>query len=229
MISAFRLTRLVLLAVVAFSASAQATVVNSLVISEVYYDAPGGDDGLEWVELFNGSGDTVVLDEWTLGFAGKSYLSGLLRLTGLLPPDEYFVVGGPTSNAANGTPRFHQHHDIEPDVQNGGVVADGVALFNLAPADIDVASLPFDAVIYGGENRSGLLDHLGSMTSVHVADAPAGRSISRLSGTDWHINLRPDPGTGALRSVTLPELPTVVLLLTGSLILAGVRVCGFAR
>ena len=53
--------------------SATAQSVAGLVISEVYYDAPGTDDGLEWVELYNGFAETVDLCEYCLAWGGASY------------------------------------------------------------------------------------------------------------------------------------------------------------
>ncbi|MDP6943942.1 MAG: amidohydrolase family protein, partial [Myxococcota bacterium] len=57
-----------------FSVSATIDVtqllVTGLVLAEVLYDVSGADSGYEWVKLYNGSPDEIVLDGWSLGYGG---------------------------------------------------------------------------------------------------------------------------------------------------------------
>ena len=199
----------------------RASVINTLVISEVFYDAPGADNELEWVELFNGSAATVVLDDWSLAFGGSSYANAVVALEGSLPPNAYFVIGGPQSSMGNGGPIFDQIHNFQPDLQNSGVTADAVALFNLEAGAVDSSDIPFDAVIYGTTNSSGLLDNLGRSTTVHVTDVLAGQSIERLSRLAWQLRNNPQPSTGFLHATLTPETETLLLLLTGIAFMVG--------
>ena len=214
------------LAVLPDRASVAVPLVESLVISEVFYDAPGADDGLEWVELFNGTRSTIELSGWLLGFGGADYTTGRMRLSGLIGPGAYFVAGGPHAVAANSAPRFDLLIDIEPDLQNSGATADGIGLFQLDPADITDSSLPHDTVVYGSTNTNGLLDPFGNTNVVHIADAPPGVSLERISATLWRHAVEPTPGSGPLDSQTLPEPGTAVLLLTtlGLLCATSIRV-----
>jgi len=193
----------------------RATTVDTLVISEVFYDAAGGDNALEWIELFNGGMATVTLDGWSLAFGGSGYTVGVVGLEGSVEPDDYFVIGGPVSSSVNGQPVFDQAIDIQPDLQNSGATADAVALFHLDPSTIVATSVPFDAVIYGGSNNSGLLDSSGRVDVVHVADAASGESIERLSEFDWRVRSNPQPGTGSLNTQVAAETDSFALLLAG--------------
>ncbi len=73
-------------------------------ISEVFYDAVGSDDGLSFVELYGAPG--TVLDGYTLeGVNGSNGAVGpVLVLSGSIPGDGLFVVaddlGGGTSSVA---------------------------------------------------------------------------------------------------------------------------------
>lgn len=185
--------------------TAQAGPVNTLAISEVFYDRSGGDDRYEWIELFNGTAHTIDLAGWSLGMGGESYAIGTLQLSGTIDPGNYFVVGGPLSDASNGNPLFSMAFDLNPDLQNSGSVADGVALFNHAASSISATSVPFFSVIYGENNASGLMDPSGVVGMVDVGDAPAGQSIEFLGSTDgWAINPSPTPGSGPLATVPVP-------------------------
>ena len=164
-----------------------------LVLSEVFYDAPGADDGLEWIELYNGGLTSIDLANWSLGAGGTNYLTSTLQLVGNMAPGDCFVIGGPTSNADNGSPSFDQSVTFTPNLQNSGNDGDGVALFNLTESLIDTTSIPIDSVIYGPNNNNGLLDSQGNVAAVSVGDAPSGSSLER-GNTAWSIQSTPSPG-----------------------------------
>lgn len=166
---------------------------TGLVISEVFYNPDGGDSGKEWVEIFNGTTAPIDLSGYSLGSGGQSYTTSVVQLEGTLPPGGCFVVGGPTSEAANGSPEYDQTFDFTPDFQNSGADADAVALFNVTAAQIQSNTVPVDAVIYGGGNTNNLLDESGQAGDVDVEDAGSGNSIERTS-SGWRVQTGPTPG-----------------------------------
>ncbi|MEM6994131.1 MAG: amidohydrolase family protein [Myxococcota bacterium] len=175
-----------------------APVFATPVIAEVYYDHTSNDDQFEWVKIYNGTGGALDLSNYSLGWGGTDYTWGTLDLVGMLPDGECFVVGGPMGDATSGFPggpMFDQAVDLEQDIQNGAGAgtADGVALFDIAATSIETASVPLDAVIYGGVNDNGLLGPTGAVAAVDVADAPSESSIVRQADDTWGINATPTP------------------------------------
>jgi cytosine/adenosine deaminase-related metal-dependent hydrolase len=163
-----------------------------MLLVEVVYDTPGEDDKKEWVMLYNGTGSAVDLGQWSLGYGGADYTIGTYQLTGLLPKGQCAVVGGPDATGVNGAPSFWTAKDFNPDLQNSGSTADGVALFKLPATQIKATSVPIDAVVFGGANGSGLLGPDGKPVPVpHVADAPAGSSLVRTGPTTWSVAATP--------------------------------------
>ena len=115
--------------ILVFSALLVLTSLSSaqVMINEIYYDNPGGEDAtVKYVEIY-GPPDTDLTD-WTLvginGNGGADYLT--VELTGQIPADGYYVVGG--ANVAN----VDQQASIE--LQNAGfgtdVGCDGLDLRN---------------------------------------------------------------------------------------------------
>ena len=192
-----------------------ATPVQSLVISEVFYDRIGADGGFEWVELYNGTSAPVDLSEFSLGFGGIDYASATLGLSGLVEAGAYFVLGGPQSDATNGAPVFDLVVDFAPDLQNAGSTADGVGLFDSLENQISALSIPLDAVVYGALNNNQLIGADGLVSPPDVGDAPSGSSIVRISPIAWMIDSEPRPGVGALDTTALPAPVTLVLFAIG--------------
>jgi hypothetical protein len=166
------------------------------------YDPSGADSGLEWVELVN-VGDTAIdlaKRPVSLGWGGTTYTSGQMTLdSGVIEPCAAFVVGGPSSGANNANPTFDLVREFSPGIQNSGTLADGIALFNRPAEWVSAATVPADAVVYGGSNDNCLLDASGVCTSPHVADAPSGQTIERLdeAGT-WQVQATPTPNASPL-------------------------------
>lgn len=152
---------------------------GKVLLSEVMYDPTGSDDGLEWIELVNVSNETQDLTYVSLGAGGGDYTTLQIQLEGSIAPGETFVVGGPTSSSANGSPSFDQV--LQFSLQNSGTEADGVALFNLRAGAVTASTVPIDAVIYGTTNSNGLLDESGAAGTPDVGDAPSGASIERTT------------------------------------------------
>ena len=170
-----------------------------LLLSEVLYDVTSGDDGWEWVELYNSGAQAIDLSQFSLGWAGTSYANDTAQLSGTIQPGEVWVVGGPSSGPNNGNPTFDLEINFSSDIQNSGSTADGVALFNVPAAAVTGSTVPIDAVIYGGSNTNGLIDETGSANAPEVGDAPENQSIERtdLAGS-WQIQSSPTPNTSPL-------------------------------
>jgi hypothetical protein len=170
-----------------------------LLLVEVLYDVTGEDTNLEWVKLYNGSGAAIDLTGWSLAYGGafqsNGKWNGSMDLSGTIPAGACFVVGGPTSSAANFTPNFGLAMDFNPDIQNSGADADAVALFHAAASAVTKTTVPHDIVVYGVTNNDGFLGPNGAVSPVHVGDAAANQSIVRETSTTWAINPSPEGAT----------------------------------
>ncbi len=167
----------------------------NLIVAEVYYDQPGGDDGFEWVKIYNGTGAPVDLTGYSMAWGGNDYTYGGIDLVGMINNGECFVVGGPSGNVDNGFPAgpmYGQSENLTPDMQNSGATADAVALFDVPFAMVGGAT-PLDAVIYGDANTNGLIDETGMAGVVDVGDAMSGSSVRLLGDGTWAINPAPAP------------------------------------
>ena len=165
-------------------------------IIEAYYDHTGGDDQFEWVKLYNGTAALIDLSDYTLAWGGTDFTYGTLALSGMLAPGSCFLVGGPSGNVESGFPAavtFDLATDLNPDVQNSGATADGIALFDVAPGLINAGTIPVHAVIYGTDNASGLPDELGPNAAVDVGDAGPESSIRMFENGTWGIAATPTP------------------------------------
>ncbi len=173
-----------------------APVFPTLVVAEVYYDGPGGDDQFEWVKIYNGTGATVDLSGYSIAWGGTDYTYGALDLVGSVANGECFVVGGPIGDPTNGWPAgpmYGQSIDFNPDLQNSGATADAVAIFGIPAASIGPLSVPIDVVLYGTDNASNLLDETGLPAPVDVGDAPSGNSIRLQADGSWAFEPAPAP------------------------------------
>ncbi len=173
-----------------------------LVLSEVFYDPAGSDDNLEWVEIYNGTGAAIDLAGYSLAWAGTDYTWGKLQLVGTLEAGGCAVIGGPTSTAADFSPTFFQAVNLDQDIQNSGDAADAMALFAMPAASLNAASVPIDAVLYGGSNSSNLKDETGAAGAVDVVDVASGHSIERVGAT-WTDQATPTPND-CTKVLTLP-------------------------
>ncbi len=188
------------------------TTVNggTILLSEVLYDVPGNDDGLEWVELVNNGPQSVDLSGYSLGAGGDDYTYSLVQLSGTLPPCGTFVVGGPSSNGANAFPSFDRVVNFDPDFQNSGTAGDGVALFDRPASAVTAGTVPIDAVIYGPNNNNGLIDETGAPPPPAVGDADPGSSIERFDAAgSWRIRSSPSPNATPLPTSACDCLPCV--------------------
>lgn len=162
-----------------------------LELREVYYDAPSGDDQLEWVKIYNPNNFTVDLSEYRIANAGTAYQE-VLQLSGNIGAQECMVVGGPVSNSDNGNPVYDLAVDFNPDLQNSGTTADAVAIFY---GDVSApGNLPIDVVVYGSTNDNNLVGPDGQPAAVDVGDVLSGSSLLKV-GSVWQENVTPTPNT----------------------------------
>ncbi len=185
------------------------SVGEHVIIAEVFYDPAGVDGGLEWVELYNPTTGTIDLGEYSLGNGGSDYTYSQAQLSGTLPPQGCWLIGGPTSNVTNSLPSFDQVFDFDPDFQNGGATADGIALFHAAAISVTTQTVPIDAVIYGTTNSSNLIDETGTANPPDAGTAASGKSNERLNLTGtWSIQAAPTPNTcDVLTTIITPPAP----------------------
>jgi len=174
-------------------------------ISEVYYDAVGSDDGLSFVELYGAPGTDLdgYLLEGINGSNGDVVPS--LTLTGTIAADGLFVVADGLQDGSTSVSQADLILNF--DLQNG---PDSVQLVSPAGAVVD-------AVGYGVFGAGEIFAGEGTPT----VDPAAGTAIARLfANVDTDQNAldfaaaAPSPGVAPLASV--PE-PGPGLLLAGGL------------
>jgi len=180
--------------------------VASPVISELFYDAPGSDAGLAFVELFGTPGDSLdgLLLEGINGSGGTVYKT--ISLGGVFPLDGVFVIGdesGGSTQVANA--------DLVADVdfQNG---PDSVILRDAAAV--------LDAVAYGNFG----VDDVSAGEGSAAPAALAGSSIARFNpwldtgdnGADFVLLATPTPGV--VPSVSAVPLPASAVLFASGLL-----------
>lgn len=177
-----------------FDITVTESAITGLVISEVFYDADNGstgDNGWEWVELYNGTGSPIDLSTLTLGYGGGTYDSATYNLSGTVPPGGCFVAGGSSTDASNGSPVYDLTQDFAPDIQNSGSRADAIGIFGADPN-------PLDAVVYGGANEDGFISPDGTPFAAATApDVGPGHTIERTS-EGWRDQEAPTPGVCAI-------------------------------
>lgn len=174
-------------------------------LSEVFYDAVGSDDGQSFVELFGAPG--TVLDELRLEVVNgaNGAVVATLPLTGVIGPTGLFVLADRFSDDTTAVPVFDQLLNF--DIQNG----------------------PDSVVLLGPD---GVLDALGfgefapgEVFAGEGAPAPAvapGSSLARVfanldtgdNAADFEELLVPTPGTAPLLPV--PEPTTAALSAAGA-------------
>ncbi len=139
-----------------------------VVINEVLVDAPGSDEGFEWVEILNVGGDDVDLGYAYIGWMKSESSTG--ETVGfpegtILESGQYLLVGGVE------VPETHVEVDLDLGQGTGG---DGVFIYNACGEVLD-------AVVYGDSNDDAITDETGGK-AVSFADKPgSGESLARCS------------------------------------------------
>ncbi len=173
-------------------------------VSEVFYDATGSDNGLSFVELYGAPGarlDGLFLE----GVNGSNGAVGpVLALSGAFPADGFFVVADDRGDGASDVPGADLVLNF--DFQNG---PDSIVLRS--------AEAVIDAVGYG----SFAVDEVFAGEGSPAPDAPANASVARRfanvdsddNAIDFVVEEVPTPGGGLLGPV--PEPATAALLAVG--------------
>ena len=191
-----------------FAAPASALVI----LSEIFYDAEGSDDGHVFVELAGPPG--TLLDGWQVegvnGFNGA--VGPVIPLFGSIPASGLFVLADRTGGGSV----FVANADLVAnfDFQNG---PDSIVLRD--------AFGIVDAVGYGNFTSAHFFAGEGSSTP----DPPGGSSVARWfadvdtddNAADFRVLGEPTPG--AADFLVVPEPGTGVLVGTALLGLAGLR------
>ena len=177
-------------------------------LSEVFYDAPGSDAGLVFVELYGEPGTPLdgLRIEGVNGSGGG--VAGSIELTGVIPEDGLFVVADDDDQGGTGV--ANADLVLSFDFQNG---PDSVLLLS--------GDTVLDALAYGDFGPGDVSAGEG----VPAPDAPAGMSLARVfadldtddNAVDFEVLALPTPGQAVL---VAPEPGSVALLLVGLLGLA---------
>jgi len=184
------------------------------VLSEVFYDAMGSDDGAGFIEIYGAPGEALdgLSLEGVNGSGGSVTVA--IALSGVIPDDGLFVVADRT--AAGATLVAEADLLANFDLQNG---PDSVVLRS--------ATAILDALGYGVFGAGEIFAGEGSS----APDAPAGSSLARRfadqdgddNAADFVVLSSPTPGTAPTLGV--PE-PAPVLLWASFLWALGPRARG---
>ncbi|MCL4684209.1 PEP-CTERM sorting domain-containing protein [Myxococcota bacterium] len=175
-------------------------------LSEVYYDAVGSDDGQSFVELFGVPG--TVLDELRIEVVNgaNGAVVATLPLSGVIGPTGLFVVADRFSDGGTAVPVFDQLLNF--DIQNG---PDSVVL--VGPDGV------LDALGFGAFESGEIFAGEGTAAPA----VPAGSSLARVfanvdtddNALDFVELLAPTPGEAPIHPV--PEPATGLLSAAGAL------------
>lgn len=182
----------------------------STVISELFYDATGADNGLVFVELFGAPGTLLdgMLLEGVNGGDGAVYRS--ISLSGVIPADGIFVIADDRGDGTSLVAGFDLVAEV--DFQNG---PDSIVLRNAAGVLDALGYGDFSAAVFAGESSAAV-------------DVGAGSSLVRLdpfvdsndNSVDFSVLDTPTPGSVPVAAVPVP--PAFVLFLSGFAGLIGI-------
>lgn len=163
---------------------------DGITISEILADPTNTDDQRQWVEITNTGSTILDLSDFTLGAGTAAYDETLVQLSGNLAPGGCAVIGGPVSDADNGSPDYDVATDFNPDLPLTG----GVALFVGPTAEQTDARTPVASIVYGGSNPNGLLGTDGNAKTDISPAVTEGSSLTRTSSSDTLNLTTPTPG-----------------------------------
>ena len=173
---------------------------GSVVINEVLTNPSGADAdaATEFVELYNNSGATVLLDGWSLVAAGQE---DDVTIDVLMPPatsigaSGFFVVGNFNVAEADLVDVF--------SIPNGSG-GDAIRLYDCEGTLVDTA-------LYGGENADGLTDDNGAVPDPVTTEPGDDQSLARVDDgvdtnavDDWFVDGSPTPGATNFQEIFVP-------------------------
>ena len=179
------------------------------VLSEVFYDAVGSDDGFVFVEIHGEAGTNLdgLTVEGINGSDGGVTVS--LALSGLIPADGVYVLADEAGGGASSVPGADQLLNF--DFQNG---PDSVLL---RAGDTVLDALGYGVFdggeVFAGEGSSAPDADAGSSLARRFADIDSGDNA-----TDFVVLEVPTPGSAPLSGI--PEPSSALLLSLGLLGLA---------
>lgn len=163
-----------------------APIANHVVISEVMFNPTGGTEtAFEYIELFNPTGSTVVLDGWTIVDDGGAGTVATIVTLSILSM-EYVLVADTTADDVTFMARYGVAPQLKINIatlSNGG---DFLQLRNAATTVIDAAS-------WGTSEPPGWCD-VGTLTSGD--NQSIARNPDNTDGdncNDWQSNATPSP------------------------------------
>jgi hypothetical protein len=162
---------------------------GTVVINEFIPDPDGSDADLEWIELYNSSGDAMSVAGW--------YLTTATRVTDYGEPDVLFPGGAtvPATGFLVVGGSLVPEADIPANFSiGGGERGDALVLF-------DCEGTRVDTVVYGPSNEDGMTDDLGNAPGETYGDPPSQYALARRDdgvddnvGADWFLDGSPTPG-----------------------------------
>jgi hypothetical protein len=167
--------------------------VLGLLFSEIFFDAAGGDDGMEWIQLRNVGLEPIDLSGYSVGAGRTAYDYTRVTLSGLLAPGACALVGGPGAIGPGGpTQDFEQVYNFDPDLPNGSNPDGEGTAFGLFAGQVAEHGIPIDAVLCGSGNGGGLQGPDGLPLAPTCPDVNAGQSVVRRDIGFWDA-ATPDP------------------------------------
>ncbi|MDP8267096.1 MAG: lamin tail domain-containing protein [Candidatus Tenebribacter davisii] len=169
---------------------------QDVVINEVLYDPDGIDTGYEWIEFYNNSDQSVILQDWRIHKAGTSF--GLVYTFPNITIESYsyLLVGEEFVPNTNLT--------AELAFQNGGSETDGIRLSS-------PLGLYTDTVLYDSPNTNELPDDVTNPGEYFAVDVDGGNTLARKHDgedsnnceIDFFDCLEPTPGNANFYPIDL--------------------------
>jgi len=179
---------------------------SDLLISEVLYDAPGDDEGKEWVEVYNPTSRAISLGDYKLGDAQeRGVREGMYRFPAgsTIGPGEVKVIAWSASG-------FYGLYGRWPDfelVDTNPNVPDMVPYTSWSSGPWELRNLgdevvllgpgdnPVDVVVYGDKSFPGVKAHPGVSKAGASLERYPPNSDTDDCARDFRVALTPTPGS----------------------------------